>query len=217
VGLMFAGTAALLGAIFCAFVAKLFVSEFEAWSPRIIERLIVRAVSRLPSELQERLNEEWRAFIADTPGQIMKVLRAHGLTNGAKKLCLGTIDYTWTERAFSRLFGAQGFLALLPLIIFLVLFAYFVVRPGAQSPASLFRKKKYREGQSGYRIRLGNDWISRRLRAATFDSAPFMSWAMLRGEIVFTWPQWRRMSAHFAVRLANDALAGVRKMMRGRH
>lgn len=140
-GLMFAGTAALLGAILCAFAAKLLVSEFEAWSPRMIEWLIDRAVSRLPSELQERLSEEWRAFIRDTPGQVMKVLRAYGLARGAKKICLRTIDCTWTERAASRLFGTQAFVLFLPFVIFLLLFASFVPRRRSQLGLPLFEKK----------------------------------------------------------------------------
>jgi hypothetical protein len=216
VGLMFAGTVALLGAIFCAFVAKLLLSEFEAWSPHVIEWLIDRAVGRLPREHQERLSEEWRAFIHDTPGQVMKVLRAFGLTRGANAICLGTANYTWTERAFSRLFGAQVVVLFGPLVIVLFLFAFFV-HSWAQSSSPLLCRREFRGRQVAYRIRLGNDRASHFLRTARIDRMPFMYWAMLRGIYVVTWPQWRRVWAGIAAGLADDASAVVRKLMRGRH
>jgi hypothetical protein len=41
---------------------------------------------RLPVDLQERMAEEWRQFILETPGHILKVRRALGLKRAAKSV-----------------------------------------------------------------------------------------------------------------------------------
>lgn len=56
----------------------LFAAEFEAWAPRVSQRLTERAVRRLPLDLRERLGEEWASFLADTPGYVGKLWCAVG-------------------------------------------------------------------------------------------------------------------------------------------
>jgi hypothetical protein len=64
------GVVIAVGGILLAAIAGQLASEFRDWTPALSEWLINRAVRRLPSELQERMAEEWREFVSDTPGHI---------------------------------------------------------------------------------------------------------------------------------------------------
>jgi hypothetical protein len=59
-----------------AIVRPLLTDECKAWLPRIIDRLINRAVSLLPEEKRERYDEEWHSHINDLPGDLSRVLEA---------------------------------------------------------------------------------------------------------------------------------------------
>jgi hypothetical protein len=72
----------LLGAC----VPKLLADEFKAWVPSIVDQLISFAVSRAPQHLRERLAEEWRGHVNDTPGDLGKLLVASGFIWASRKL-----------------------------------------------------------------------------------------------------------------------------------
>lgn len=67
-----------------AILAKLAADELKAWSPRLVERLIRRAVARLPKDQRERMDEEWRAYVNDTPGDLWKLVQACGFLRAAR-------------------------------------------------------------------------------------------------------------------------------------
>jgi hypothetical protein len=119
VGMIYTGLS-LIGLILLAIVQRLVSADVEAWSPVVIDWLIKRAVSRLPQDddLRVRLNEEWRSFINDTPGTIIKLLRAYGLSRGATRLARERSEYrTAAECMASRAFGVMCLGLLLPIFI----------------------------------------------------------------------------------------------------
>jgi hypothetical protein len=64
--------------VLAAIIGRILADDLKAWSPCLTEGLINLAVRRLPPDLQERYAEEWRAHIADTPGEIGKLFCAAG-------------------------------------------------------------------------------------------------------------------------------------------
>lgn len=71
-------------AILISVVSKLLADDFKAWSPRIVDWLIRRAVNKLPEDHRERLDEEWRSHINDTPGDLWKPIAACGFLRAAR-------------------------------------------------------------------------------------------------------------------------------------
>jgi hypothetical protein len=68
----------VLVTIFAALVLGLLTSELQAWLPKLIGFIVRSAVARLPANQQERFQEEWRAHIAECPGQLSQL--AHALS-----------------------------------------------------------------------------------------------------------------------------------------
>jgi hypothetical protein len=153
-------------AIIVAAAGNQIASEFRAWSPTLVERWIQLAVRRVPEELRERMEEEWRAFINDTPGQLWQLVRAYGLRKGAARIAQ---DYSASskapalrrlERGLSRAFGILalpgGLATAYAIMITLVLLRREVPNALLQAPVSLALKlakgetiitfKEYREG-----------------------------------------------------------------------
>ncbi len=63
-------------AIITGIAASILHGELAAWCPKICNALINWAVCRVPDELRERLDEEWKALIDDTPGPYSKLFRS---------------------------------------------------------------------------------------------------------------------------------------------
>jgi hypothetical protein len=83
----------LMGLI-CAVVLSLLASELYAWFPKLADKLLRFYAKQLPTAIAPRLLEEWQALLADTPGNLAKLLRALDLI-----------------RALPRIKGGQTFLA----------------------------------------------------------------------------------------------------------
>jgi ribosomal protein S27AE len=73
-------------AVLIATLSRLLADDFKAWVPRLTEYLIRRAVRRLPEDQRERLAEEWTADVADTPGDLAKLVFACGLKCASRKI-----------------------------------------------------------------------------------------------------------------------------------
>ena len=65
--------------ILCSFLGalmgRLFATELYAWAPTVADWLLCLYVRFLPQEVGERLLEEWRALLHNTPGNLSKLLR----------------------------------------------------------------------------------------------------------------------------------------------
>jgi hypothetical protein len=67
-------------------LGKLAADEIKAWLPKISRTVLTRALSRLPREQRERYAEEWEAHIADTPGDLSRLLLCFELMAAAVKI-----------------------------------------------------------------------------------------------------------------------------------
>jgi hypothetical protein len=69
-------------------ISQLLAEEFKSWAPRIANRVILYAVFQLPTGLRERLGEEWRGFIEETPGSLGKIFSALGFVRASLQIRL---------------------------------------------------------------------------------------------------------------------------------
>lgn len=69
---------ALVGAILMAILVTVLADECKAWLRWTAERLIRRAVRRLPENQRERYSEEWHSHLNEVPGEIGKLVTALG-------------------------------------------------------------------------------------------------------------------------------------------
>lgn len=112
-------------ALVVGIVASLLAAEVYSWFPAIAEKLLRFHASKLPTELAERFLEEWKAELANTPGNIWKFLFALDLFRATPIIIFefympyaqyrSTIDSTL--RFMDLLFAALGLFIALPLII----------------------------------------------------------------------------------------------------
>lgn len=65
-----------IAAVGVAAISRLIAEDVMAWAPSLTERLIDRAVRRLPGSQRQRFSEEWRCYINDTPGELTKFMVA---------------------------------------------------------------------------------------------------------------------------------------------
>lgn len=79
---------AIVGVIL-ACLSKILADEFKAWTPRFVEALIALAVKLAPRNYRDRLGEEWRAYVNDTPGDLGKLWSAFGLIWASARLPKG--------------------------------------------------------------------------------------------------------------------------------
>ncbi|MEM9149371.1 MAG: hypothetical protein AAGB19_02815 [Cyanobacteria bacterium P01_F01_bin.3] len=63
-------------AFFAALISRWIAAETYAWMPAMADWLLRLYVRFLPGETGERLLEEWRSLLYDTPGNLAKLLRA---------------------------------------------------------------------------------------------------------------------------------------------
>jgi hypothetical protein len=82
IGFVVAGIAS----VFISAAGNQTANEFRAWSPRLVEYLIKRAVSRVPEHMRDRLYEEWHRVIQDTPGQVGQIVQALDYLRGAVRI-----------------------------------------------------------------------------------------------------------------------------------
>ena len=79
----------VIGASIVAALARLLADDCKAWSPRIVDRLMNRALSKLPECYRSRLEEEWQAHLREAPGDIAKVVEVINYNWAARTLSLG--------------------------------------------------------------------------------------------------------------------------------
>jgi hypothetical protein len=77
------GILAALGATAAAILAgalsRQVADEFKAWSPWLTGRLLKCATKRLPENIRDRYGEEWASHVAETPGELGKLVAACGI------------------------------------------------------------------------------------------------------------------------------------------
>jgi hypothetical protein len=109
----------VLQAVVVAVCARLMADDCKAWSTWVVDRLMRRAVAKVPECYRDRLREEWLAHLQNTPGDIAKITEAIGFNWAARGLhlaeqqrllriaecenALRRIDYRMVEKHFSSL------------------------------------------------------------------------------------------------------------------
>ncbi len=73
-------------AVLSSFASKLAANEAQGWIPRLAERVLIRAVQKLPDEHRERYAEEWRAHMRELPGCLAGLAFAIGLLSAASRI-----------------------------------------------------------------------------------------------------------------------------------
>jgi hypothetical protein len=76
----------IAGAILIPVTARVLGDDIKEWLPWITQRLVARAVSRLPEEERDRFEEEWWAHINELSGNLAKVYAAWGCLSAAKAM-----------------------------------------------------------------------------------------------------------------------------------
>jgi len=71
-------------------VAPMVTDDIKAWLPRVTERFTDKAVKRLPRDQRDRFAEEWRSYVADTPGDISKLIAAVGFLRASTAMASAT-------------------------------------------------------------------------------------------------------------------------------
>ncbi len=151
----------LLGLIVAPLLLNLLAAEAYSWCPRWAERFVRLHSSRLPKALGERMVEEWRATIDETPGNLAKLLVALDLFRATPQLkhefLYSTVPYRPIFDFFSRLwdivFAACGLILCLPLALLLAL----AIRLESRGPVLIkdLRVGQHRRVFSLYQLRTG--------------------------------------------------------------
>jgi hypothetical protein len=76
-------TGAIAVSLLLGLIVALLASETEAWTRWLTERIIAVAVKRAPLRYRDRLWEEWRGHVNDTPGTLVKLFVALGMLRAA--------------------------------------------------------------------------------------------------------------------------------------
>jgi hypothetical protein len=59
-------------------LGNLLAAEIGEWLPKLSLQILKCSLSKIPPELSDRLSEEWRAVLVDTPGGVSKIRCAIG-------------------------------------------------------------------------------------------------------------------------------------------
>jgi hypothetical protein len=84
-------------AVVAGLIAALCRTEIEAWLPKWAEAARKRAVKTLPDRLRDRYDEEWEAYLLDTPGPISKLVCAIGFMVAAKRIEVRSSTRAWAR------------------------------------------------------------------------------------------------------------------------
>jgi hypothetical protein len=98
--------AARIGAV----IDNVIASEVFAWMPRWAERLLQRALRKLPVSLQERMREEWLRELQHIPGNVWKLKFAASLAlRGGSRIAANgsTIEKRASLPAYWRLIASN--------------------------------------------------------------------------------------------------------------
>jgi hypothetical protein len=185
-------------AVIAAALARLFADEFKAWTPWLLDRLVRRAIAKLPDDLKDRCDEEWRSHLNETPGELGKLVIAIGYSIAANRICYGP----WTvgrvlKRATDISFVVSALLVWAPLILLLAFF----IKLDSKGPV-IFKQKygfanrtfnlfRLRTTHVGFERDPNNPRVTRVgrfLRHSSLDELPQL-FNILRGDMTLVGPR----------------------------
>lgn len=140
--MMLAGILVILGVLGATF-SKILADEFKAWAPSIAGFVLRAAVARLSESRRERLNEEWLADLAVTPGDVGKIVFAIGCNIAAVKINHPSMRYDIAKRAFDLTFASVAIVALAPLFLIFAI----AIRTESTGPVIFMQKRRGLHGR----------------------------------------------------------------------
>jgi hypothetical protein len=175
---------AVLG-IIAAAASRQLADEFKAWTPWIIERLIKRAVRKLPEDWRDRFEEEWLSHIHETPGEVGKLMAALGFLFAARQMSSPII----IPRRFLDILAALVSLFFVGPLLLWIAIAIKVEDGGPIFVAGAIRGPNGRQSFSQFRTislgaTAGHTRVGRFIRSVGLDKLPGLI-NVLRGEATF--------------------------------
>src|SRR4051812_14619087 len=76
--------------IISALFVHLAYNEFRQWLPKLTDKTFEIAIRNLPSHLRARFDQEWRADLLDTPGELTRFFQCVGFVQAAKRISVET-------------------------------------------------------------------------------------------------------------------------------
>jgi len=93
------------GGIFAAAISRIVADDIREWASWATERLIRRALRKLPARFQQRYDEEWRSHLDEVPGTTAKLFVAFGYVRAANAICALTKRHgSWGKKALIYFF-----------------------------------------------------------------------------------------------------------------
>ena len=132
------GTLGLVVTFLVAVLARLVADDIKAWLPKITDRLVERAVKRLPGSERERFAEEWRSHVNDTPGDVSKLFVAAGLQRASRIILKETQSANSAVPIYERIVALLILLFLAPAMVTVAV----VVRL-AGGPGPILLRRRY--------------------------------------------------------------------------
>jgi lipopolysaccharide/colanic/teichoic acid biosynthesis glycosyltransferase len=142
-----------LALLVAASAVNLLVAEIFDWCPWLAERLIRRAVRKLPTDVRERYLDEWLAELEAVPGRgVSSLVFAVLVLAGASKVChevAGSPRSSVAGLAFKRTIDAAIALASLFFVAPVILCVVLAVRVSSPGPI-MFRSMRRGIGQKRF-------------------------------------------------------------------
>jgi hypothetical protein len=76
----------VIGTVITGILVAVLAEDLGAWLRWLTDRLLRRAVGRLPEAVRDRYHEEWAADLEDTPGALAKLVVALGLCRASSMI-----------------------------------------------------------------------------------------------------------------------------------
>jgi len=83
---MAASVIATVVSVVAAVCARILADELKAWRPWLTGKLIAFAARWVPDDQRDRYEEEWSAYVEETPGGVGRVFAALGLLWAATQI-----------------------------------------------------------------------------------------------------------------------------------
>ncbi|HEY5239183.1 MAG TPA: hypothetical protein VIJ62_12440 [Rhizomicrobium sp.] len=97
---------AIVGSLLGAALSGQATSEFRAWTPWLVHRLIQRAVINLPARHRARCEEEWQSYVNEIPGEIGKLIAAIGFLPASRTIVREVLLNRQKDRLVDHSFDA---------------------------------------------------------------------------------------------------------------
>ncbi len=187
------------GAILIAVTARVVGDDVKEWLPWITQRLVARAVSRLPDEQRDRFEEEWWANIDELPGNLAKVYEAWQCLSASKAIHHIALsgDTTFVEAAIRRATDTAMAISLLLILLPLMMMISIWIKFDSSGPVIYKQKRLGANNTPFYLLRFRSTYVDtpvcvtrvgRFIRIMGFVELPQLI-NVLRGEMSLVGPR----------------------------